>query len=86
MSKTHGFGTEVEVAEHVAPVMFHPENVHPAAGVAVIFTACPTGSRHPDGHKGLTVPSPTTVVVKAGHVVWEQAIVTVSTFACLANP
>jgi hypothetical protein len=32
--------------------MFQPENVQLAAGVAVMFTACPTGSKHPDGHDG----------------------------------
>jgi hypothetical protein len=50
--KTQGFGTELLVSEHAAPVMFQPENVQLAAGVAVMFTACPTGSKHPDGHDG----------------------------------
>lgn len=50
--------------EQAAPVTFHPEKDQFEAGVAVMFTIPPTGSEHPDAQDGVTVPVPTTVVVK----------------------
>ena len=57
-------GFEFNPPEQVAPVMFQPENVQPAAGLAVIFTICPTSCGQPDGQVGETEPCPTNVVVR----------------------
>jgi hypothetical protein len=46
--------------------MFQPENVQPAAGLAVTFTSCPKGCGQPDGQDGETEPCPTYVVVRIG--------------------
>ena len=76
-------GFELSPPEQVAPVMFQPENVQPAAGLAVIFTSCPTGCGQPDGQDGETEPCPTYVVVRMGDV-WR--IVTVSGGAWCVSP
>jgi len=76
--------------EQDTPVTFHPENIQLAAGLAVTFSTRPTGSKHPDGHEGLTEPSPTIAVVSVAdgweHAPWVQLIVTVRVGARRVSP
>jgi len=86
--KVQGFA--LRPFEQDAPVIFHPENFQLGAGLAPTFSTAPTASEHPEGHDGLTEPSPTTVVVSveadAGHVPWVQLIVTVRVGALRVSP
>jgi hypothetical protein len=79
MVKTQGF--TLRPFEQDTPVTFHPENIQLGAGFAVTFSTCPTASKHPEGHEGLTEPSPAIAVVSVAdggeHVPWAQLIVTV---------
>jgi len=86
--KTQGF-TPRPFKQDV-PVTFHPENIQPGPGLAVRFRKRPTVSEHPDGHDGLTEPSPTIAVVSvaddAAHDPWVQVIVTMMGGALCVSP
>ena len=86
--KTQGFVSRA--FEHDVPVIFHAANVQLGAGLAVTFTSRPTASEHPDGHDGLTEPSPTIAVVNVAdgeeQVPWAHFIVTVRTGAWRVSP